>query len=313
MIRAVALIAAVASPAAAETLVGQDLCDAVWSKLSLMLGEAAAVSGTMLKMDGDWCVVDAPVVDMTAQYMLDWHLDRLRFRGAALEWVMDGTIPPDSLDVVVEGLRLVAQTGDPPMDWLFAAQSRPNRIDANMALAWDPAGKVLSVEALKIDFPGENLVEFSGRAKGVDLSSEAAIQTSATSFALTEADLRVQTHGLFEWYLLMPLAWNFPRYEGYEGEIEAVVAEMQADAIAAVSELPESSFSAASKAAITALIAELPNPSGVLTFALRSEAGVGPARAMGYAMSGVPDTVAGIAPFFEGVTVDLGWTHEDIR
>jgi hypothetical protein len=49
---------------------------------------------------------------------------------------------PEGLEVAVEGLRLVVETGDAQMDWLFAAQARPNGIGAELALAWDPAAKV---------------------------------------------------------------------------------------------------------------------------------------------------------------------------
>ena len=44
-------------------------------------------------------------------------------------------------------------------------------------------------------------------------------------------------------------------------------------------DLPGTSFSDASKAALVALIAELPNPSGDLTLGLRAEPGLGPVRA----------------------------------
>jgi hypothetical protein len=73
--------------------------------------------------------------------------------------------------------------------------------------------------------------------------------------------------------------------------------------------LPAASFPPASKAALQAVLSELPNPSGTLTVAMRSDAGIGPARLMGYAMTGVPDTIAGLAPVLDGVTFDIGWSH----
>ena len=304
MIRAGLLTLALAGPAAAE---GQSLCAAAWAKI----GEGLAVLGPLsgaVGQEGDWCVVEGLVLDLEEQYLPDWHIDRLRFRGAALGWIVDGSTLPEGLEIAVEGLRLVVETGNPQMDWLFAAQSRPNRIDASASLTWDAAGKVLRLEGLSIDFPGENLVEASAVVTGVDLSSTGAAQMSATSFALTEADLAVTTHGLFEWYVLMSVG---PSVLPYEGDIDAAAEGIRADLLAMLGDLPETSFSAGSKAALGALIAELPNPAGELTVTLRSEAGIGPTRLGGYAMGGVPETVAEAAPLFQGVTVDIGWTHED--
>lgn len=78
-----------------------------------------------------------------------------------------------------------------------------------------------------------------------------------------------------------------------------------------VGDLPGTSVSGDSKAALRALIAELPNPSGDLTVSLRADPGIGPTRAAGCAMGGVPETLAKAAPLFQGVTLDIGWTHAD--
>jgi hypothetical protein len=96
-----------------------------------------------------------------------------------------------------------------------------------------------------------------------------------------------------------------------EGDIDAAVEGIRADLVAMVGDLPGTSFTEATKAALRALIGELPNPSGDLTVALRAESGIGPARAAGYALNGVPQSVAEAAPLFQGVTVDVGWTHAD--
>lgn len=305
MIRAFGLALLLAGPAGAED---QALCATVWAKVTQGLSQVAPVSAERVTQEGDWCVVEAPVLDLQGQYLPDWHMDRLRFRGAALGWIADGSTLPVGLEVGIEGLRLVVQTGNPQMDWLFAAQARPNAIRAAASLAWDPVGKVLRLEGLSLDFPGENLVELSAVLTGVDLSSTGAMQMSATSFAVTEADLAVTTHGLFEGYVLMTMG---PSLLPYEGDMDAAAEAIRADLLAGVGALPEASFSAASKAALRALVGELPNPSGDLTVALRSEAGIGPARLGGYAMTGVPGTMAEAAPLLEGVTVDVGWTHAD--
>ena len=306
MIRAGCLALLLAGPAGDET--GPGLCGAVWSKLSEGLVGLGTVTAMGVVQDGDWCVVEGPVLDLQGQYVPDWHMDRLRLRGAALGWIADGSTLPEGLEIAVEGLRLVVETGNPQMDWLFAAQARPNAINAEAALVWDPAARVLRLEGMTVDFPGDNRVDLSAVLTGVDLSSTGAMQMSATSFALTEAELRVTTHGLFEGYLLMPLGTALLPHEG---DMAAAADAIRTDLIAAVVSFPSASFSDASKDALLALVMELPNPSGDLTVALRAEPGLGPVRAAGYALNGVPQSMAEAAPLFQGVTVDVGWTHAD--
>lgn len=308
MIRASGLVLLLVSPVAAEGLVGKDLCTAAWAKFGEGAAMLGALSATAVGQEGDWCVVEAPVLDMAGQYVPDWHMDRLRFRGSALGWIADGSTLPEGLEVAVEGLRLVVQTGDAQMDWLFAAQSRPNAINGELSLAWDPATRVLRLEGVSVDFPGENLVQASGVVTGVDLSSTGAIQMSATSFALTEFDARITTHGLFEWYALMALG---PLLLPPDGDIEAGAEALRAEMRAAVGGLPDTFITADSKAALGALIGELPNPSGDLELSLRAEPGIGPARFGGYAVTGVPTTMAEAAPLFQGVVLDVDWTQTD--
>lgn len=305
MIRSALLAVLLAGPAGVEGLSGQELCAAAWGKIAGLLGTLGAVRVDGVTQEGEWCVVVAPIVDIQGQYVPAWHIDRLRFRGAALRWIAEGAGLPEGLEIGIEGLRLVVQTGDARMDWLFAAQSRPNGIDAEVALAWDPSTRELRLEGLSVDFPGENLVAASATVTGVDLSSAGAMQLSATGFALAEADLRVQTHGLFEWYGLMMLG---PMLLPSEGDMASAAEAIRADLLAAVAALPGSSFSDDSKAA---LIEELPNPSGELALALRADPGIGPGRFAGYGVAGLPTTLADVAPVFQGVTVDLDWTHAD--
>ncbi|HLQ18228.1 MAG TPA: hypothetical protein VK146_04545 [Tabrizicola sp.] len=302
MIRSVCLALFIAGPAGAG-----ELCPAAWEKVRAVLSNLGTLQGEA-QQDGDWCKVDGLVMDLDGQYLPDWHVDQLRVRGSALGWLVDGSQAPDGLEIVVDGLRLVPQTGDPQMDWLFQAQSRPNAIRAEAALSWDVAEKVLRLEGLTVDFPGENLVELSVVARGVDLSSTGALQMSATGFAVTEADLRVTTHGLFEWYVLMPFG---PTILPQDGDMEIAADALRMRLRAAVADLPGASVSTQSKAALADLIDELPNPSGDLSVSFRSNGGIGPARFIGWAMTGVPRAASDASAVLEGATVEVDWTHED--
>lgn len=302
MIRAGLLALALATPVEAQDLA---LCEAVWARAMTLAGEVT-VTGAV-RLEGDWCLAQGLRVDVPGEYAPDWRADRLRFRGGALGWMLDGSGIPDRLEVSVEGMSFAVQTGQPQTDYLFAAQSRAYPIQGDLALAWDPAGRTLAVERLEIDFPGANRVVLTATAKGVDLSSMGAAQMSATGFAVTEADLTVQTHGLFESYLLMALGSMFLPLDG---DMMAAADGLRTQMISAAIQLPEASFPAESKDALLELIMLLPNPSGTLSVSMRAESGVGPARLMGFAMTGVPDTLDGIAPVLDGVRFDIGWTRE---
>ena len=304
MIRVGALLILLSGPAGAEA----GLCDAAWARVAEAAGIFGVVTAAGVVQQGDWCVVEAPLLDVSGRYVPDWHMDRLRFRGSALGWIADGSGSPERLEVAVEGLRLVVQTGNAQMDWLLAAQARPNGIDALAALAWDPSAKALRLEALSLDFPGENRIEVSAVVTGVDLSSTGAMQMSLAGFALTEARLHVQTHGLFEGYALMALG---SALLPPEGDMEAAAEGIRADLLATVGDLPGTSFPDASKAAMAALVGEFPNPSGDLLLQLQAEPGIGPVRFGGYAVTGMPAALAEAAPVFQGVTVDVDWTHAD--
>ncbi len=303
-----ALLFAVGSPAATQTLSGPEFCAGVWEDLAAALGALGPANGTLAATTApdEGCVIEAVKIDLEGTYTPDILADRLTLRGPALAWVQDGATSPDRLEARIDGLRFVVQTGNAQMDYLMAAQAGAGRIGVDLALAWAADSRRLAVERLEIDFPGANRVALTALATGVDLSSAGAAQMSVTSFAVTEVDLTVQSHGLFESYLLMAVG---PALMPLEGDMQAAERDLKAAAGAAIAALPGASFPPASKAALQAVLSELPNPLGTLTVAMRSDAGIGPARLMGYAMTGVPDSIAGLAPVLDGVTFDIGWSH----
>lgn len=296
-----------ASPVIAQDLPGQMLCQEVWTRVAALTEPVLILTGEVTPSSMEGCLFTEVKADLPGQYVPDWHIGSLHLRGGVQDLV-DGRVP-ERLDLRVSALRLVVQTGDAQMDYLFAAQARANPIQIDLALAWDKSARELLLERLEIDFPGENQVSLTAKVAGVDLSSTGAMQMSATSFAVTEADLTVQSHGLFEWYALMALG---PMVLPREGDMEAAADTLRADLAATVADLPASTFPDASRQALQALIEELPNPAGVLSLSLRSDAGVGPARLMGYAMTGVPTSMDAAAPLFDGVKISIGWEPEDV-
>lgn len=308
--RAALLALALAGPAGAEGLAGVALCRAVWADLTARASDLAPLTGMVAGAEDGACVIEDVRLDMSGEYAPDWVIARLRLSGGTLLWLMGEAASPDRLEVGIEGLNLVVATGLEQMDYLLAAQARAYTIRAEAALAWDAAAKTVTVERFEIDFPGDNLAQVTAVLTGVDLSSPGAMQMSATGFALREAGLVLRMHGLFESYVLMAVGESvLPS----EGDMEAAMAALQDEARALVTDLPEPAFSTATKAALATLIAELPNPAGTLTLAFRAANGFGPTRFLGYAATGVPDTLAAAAPLLDGVTIEIGWTHEETR
>ena len=311
MIRAavLALAAGLAAPAVAQDSIIPPVCEAVLARLIAIAEPVAPLAATVTPSAMEGCLYTDLRLDLPGQYMPDVLMDSLHLSGA-LQWVADGTTVPDRLSVRVQGLRMVVKLDVPHLDWLFAAQAqaKSNLIRAEMDLAWDAAARVLAVEGLTVDLPGENLVTLSAKVAGVDLGSVGAAQMSLTSFAVTEADLMVQSHGFFETYLLMGLGESLLQSEG---DIDAAAEALRQEAKAGIADLPEALVPAESKAALVALVEEMPNPAGRLTVRLRSEAGLGPVRLLGPVMTGMPQGLAEAVPLLQGVTLDIGWSPED--
>ncbi len=308
MIRAALVVLALATPLAAEDLPGKALCRKAWERLTALAEPVLTLSGDVTPSTMEGCLFTEVKADLPGPYVPDWHIGALHLREGA-QALVDGTVP-DRLALRVIDLRLVVQMGDARMDYVFAAQARANPIQADLALVWDREAREVRVEVLDIDFPGENRVTLTARATGVDLSSPGAAQMSLTSAALTEAALTVQSHGLFEAYLLNGMVtWLLSD----DGDPAASMAALQAEATAAALALPEATFPGDSRASLVALIAEVPNPRGRLDLSFRAEPGFGATRFAGYAATGMPASIAAAGPLLHGVTIDIGWTHEENR
>mgnify|MGYP003507578321 FL=1 len=296
---AIVAAALAAAPAAGEVLTESE-CGALWAMVEdIDAVEGRIAAGQIVLRDG-WCSITDVEFRQDGQYAPGMSFGRLSWRGEGLDAFARRFEAPAALEVRIEDARYVLQTGDAAMDYMFRAQSAPHGIDAEVSLTWDKAARQFVVQRLDIDFPGENAIALTARVGNVDLTSKAALQASLGSFALTDMTLEVTTNGLFETYALIPIG---SALLSGAADPEAEIAALLADAKAAVAELPASSFDAATKAALTTILSDLPNPAGRISLAMRSDAGIGPARVAQYAMSGVPTTIADLAPVFDGVTV----------
>lgn len=298
---ALALGLALATPAQAETQ-----CERLWSRLSGALADGAAISGKVSPARIAGCLVTDIFVDLPGRHVPDWHADSLHLLGAT-DWLAGGGTPPDRLEARLTNLRVVVGTGHPQLDYLHGAQARATPIQVSARIGWEAGARVLALEALEVDFPGENRLGLSARLSGVDLSSAAAMQMSLGGFALTEAMLEVQSHGFFESYLLMPLGAAFlPE----SGDVPAAAEALRNEALAGIAALPDAVVPGPSRAALAALVEELPNPSGRLRVEMSAEPGLGPLRLAGPVLTGMPRTVEAAGALLQGVRFDIAWTHE---
>ncbi|WP_225030290.1 hypothetical protein [Xinfangfangia pollutisoli] len=300
---AAALASALALPAAAEPD-----CGAVWGALAAELPTGISLSGRPSGSQDGFCVLGGVEISFGAQATSLFVADRLMLKGPALEALLGADVAPSALEGRIDGLRVLVRTGYASFDYAALAQSRLARTSASLLMTWDEKARLLRLDRMHVDLPGNNAIYMAGEMTGVDLGSRAAIQTSAASFALTRLDLDARLHGLFEWYLLPALAGALLPADG---DAEAAAQALKSEAKAFLAALPEPAFPAATRDAAARIVDELPNPSGRVKLAFRAPDGFGPVRFARYALTGLPRSLAEAGPLFQGITLDLTWTHED--
>jgi hypothetical protein len=297
MLRAAMLLAALTGPAPAQGLIDQAFCAALWATARDHAAGAAPIGGAAVTARDGGCEFTDVLVDLPGEYTPDWRADRLWLAGAALPWAMGAGGPPDRLDLRVEGLRYSVTTGMAQMDYILAAQARAQPIAARLSLAWGDG--VLTIEDLTVDFPGENLLHLTARIHGLELGGSPGLP-KADDLRLMAADVVIQTHGLFEAYALSPLA---TQYLPSDGDVAGAAEALMNEVAAKLRALPEPTFPPETRDALVRFVGEWPNPSGRLVGSLRTDQGIDIGN-----MLFVEDLANPLGP---GVTVLIGWTHED--
>jgi hypothetical protein len=283
-----------AAPAGAEGLVDQAFCAALWATVQAHAGKAAPVTGAAVTARDGGCEIADLRVDLPGEHTPDWQADRLWLAGTALPWAMGAGGPPDRLDLRVEGLRPSVTTGMAQLDYVLEAQARAQPIAVQVSLAWGDG--ILTIEDLTVDFPGANLLHLTARIDGLAFGGD-PVPPDLAPVRLMAADLRVETHGLFEAYLLSPLASH---YLPSEGNVAAAARALRDEAAALALGLPDATFPLASRQALARLIGELPNPAGLLSVSLQADRGL--------ALWAWTDGPADAAAVADGVVVRIDWT-----
>jgi hypothetical protein len=233
-------------------------CATSWGLLSIPLGLGPDLATP--RLEGEACVArDLEIVNGRMRVVVDelhWQLDGLEallIRGALL----------DRVEIRARGVYVLANTGMADFDYVMEAQARASGGIAVDLLATHDAGE-LRLDRLHVDFPGENSIDATLHMTGVDPAAPEAARIHA-------ARIEVLTRGLFESYALMPLA-NLLLAASEDPETE--VARLQAGATAAIEALPEPLFHRSTRQALAALVADMPNPAGIVVLDLQSPAGL---------------------------------------
>jgi hypothetical protein len=304
--RALALLL-LTTPAMAQDLTTAD-CEGVLTALqpTIALMDLPVTLPALTLQDG-WCQIDGAQIAPDNDYAPNWTADLIRFRGDGLAAVSAGK-PPATLDVQVRHARLLVKTGEARMDYLMGLQMAQNWINMDFAAQYDAKARVLKLDRLNIDFPGNNAFGLTAQVDRVDLNSMGGMQLSVGGAGLTSLGMTVTSHGLFETYFVMPIGAVMLPEVPETIDHAAYIATVIADTRATVADLPDTLIDAPSKAALDKMLAEMPHPWGTLSLMATAPQGFGTPRFMGFAMKGVPYTMQDWLPVFNGVTVTATYT-----
>ncbi len=280
-------------------------CDATQAVIAELAGQTAVMfSNTAVAADG-WCEAENIIIEVDARSAL--KADGLRWRASGIERLIEQGLPPLSLDVQLEGIRVRPQMDDPVLDYLLEVQSRPAGVDASLSVRWDGVQNAVFVDELRAEFDESNAVVVSARIDGVDLSDAAGLQTSFGSAGVRDLSITADFDGWFETVLVLPLGSQLLT----AGDVSPreQVADLQRQAAAFVGTLPEASMPDRAKTALNDFVMALPEPRGRLQVQLSAEPTLGAASVLRATMS-ASDPASMIVAVLEGVTILATWTPE---
>ncbi|PYE85834.1 hypothetical protein [Pseudoroseicyclus aestuarii] len=270
--RLAAALCMLALPAAAQE--AED-CTRLWS----VAQQRAEIGGFALEgrvtQDASGCAAEDVSLLPEGGYASRILADRVTLAAPDLGPALAGGPLPDRAELGVEGLRIAPLTGDPITDWLLAEQAYPGRIGAELALRADPKSGHLLVEALRIDFGALGTLALSARIEGLRLASASAFGGSLGQAGLTTLDAEVTSDGLFETYALIPLG-SLLLQPGADPEVQVEALKQAGER--AIAAAPEAMLDVESRAALTALLGDMPHPSGRIAASLAIEPPLGPGR-----------------------------------
>ena len=301
------LLAVIALTFAASTQAGaqQVNCASEWKRMSDVV---ASVTGAKLpslglirqRADGG-CTTNG--ITMSADRNLKVKADSLSWNGRDMERFVTEGLPPTAFDIQIKGITLVPTIGDPAFVYLQGIQARGRKIDVSVALNWDRETNIARVQDILISLPNDDYILIDATIEGVDLSTNASTNASLGTMGMTSANMTIRSSRIFQDYLLLPLGMAL--LDGHD-DPDRRVTELKAEAQAALRKAPNSIVSAQSLTALSTLISELPDPSGILEIRQTATPGLGVARGMSMAMrQGRLESLDDLWSIYDGIRFDV--------
>ncbi len=283
-------------------------CEAAWEALSDAQPFATLSAGTIRVEDG-WCVFDEAFFDVRMHLALDYWVERLAVRGAGVDWMAGRTDEPSTLEVRADGIAMLPPWEDNPlMGYVWRVKARRAPMTASLTLEWDGATKLLDIQRLHFDFQGNSALTLAMTARQAPARTADDLNLPAAPFIPTAIDLEVRTHGLFETFLLDTIAFAFLPLDE---DPEVTVPALKEKALFWVRTMPETVLDAQSKAAIGALIAELPNPDGTLNLKVGINPDFGEDGFLRLLTDRDRPDLGRMTAALYNLRISVGWVHED--
>ncbi|MEM9972234.1 MAG: hypothetical protein AAF762_14225 [Pseudomonadota bacterium] len=218
-----------------------------------------------------WCGVRSLRVALEDGMTLS--IEDFTWRGADMERFLNDGLPPTALEVNAKRVNL---SGGDSVG--FAGLAGPSGLDLSLAVVWDEGRNFLDVRQIDVRSSNGDRLTLSAHIDNVDLSSEAAMQMSATAWSVSKAVIGI----------------------GVGEALQELVPGVDLSTL--VSALPGDVLSSGSAAAISQYNAD--GPQGNLTFDVAATPGLGPARFLPVFMSGLDPMDASL---WSGVALDIAF------
>ena len=235
-------------------------CAAQWNAgfsfaMTRGLATYEVISPGTVSETGDWCRVQG--VELFDRRTLGLFVDDAR-------WQAQGFAPDAedlSLTVLLDGMRIVARSGEPWTDHMLALQSLHNPHVGEFSVLWNPlSGDLGGALRLAQDGGYEISVTYQGGGFGQEV-----LNGDATAVTVDYKSLSVTNNGTLDGFIFGLMSGRMSQDPGTPA---ALFDRARADARGLIDGLPPDLFGYATKGALRDLVADMPVPRGTLTVTL---------------------------------------------
>lgn len=241
-----------------------------------------------------WCQLDGATLRGKATSVPDISARALRVRGVGLGGDMT------SLEVQALGVKAAPRIGDRGMDDRLRSFLRMQTADVAFRVDWNREADMLELREGVLSLPGRNRLTLGADIKGTDLSSGASLFVGA----VTALDLQLVTDGRIA-RPMMEMAGERMLPKGADkGEAVAAVRDML---VGVVEAMPGEVLDQKGRFALATMLAGLPQTTGTMRLALRSERGISAAQVAVNGLRANPLHPRALATLFRGVELTIDW------